>query len=82
MKEYYTASELKKLKNVNLFSPNKRERSLVPVQERAKKYAQKVGGQIYTGIHRSTDWSGKVAYWDKGWRLVNRTGAYAVIAPK
>ena len=40
----------------------------------AKKYAQKIGGQVYTQVDGDTD-----RLYSKGIRYVNRTGIYAVI---
>jgi hypothetical protein len=85
MKESYTPSELKRLKNVKIFpvaiKPGESyARALKRNQKRAIAYAaNKAGGRVYTGHHRSTELVGDVARWNRGMHFVNRTGDYAVL---
>lgn len=77
-KETYMPGELQKLKRVKVFEPAESETSPLPVQRRVTKFADEVGGQVYTGIHKENDWS-RTAWWERGWHLVNRTCKYAVV---
>jgi hypothetical protein len=71
-KQTLTAGEMKRLgKRVRYFRARM-------AAETAEGYQKAYGGVIYTGIHRSNDWS-KTAWWDKGWHVVNRTKEYAVV---
>lgn len=38
------------------------------------------GWEIYTGLHRSYDWS-RTAWWSRGQHFVNTTGAVAAVRP-
>ena len=68
-KQLLTAGEMKKLgKRVHYFKST----------DAAEKFMDKHGGTVYTGLHRSTDWS-RTAWWDRGWHMVNRTREWAVV---
>jgi len=88
-KEMYRPSELKKLKNVQVYGlkddvdeyPGAFDTTgmkKAKVIKRVREFAEKVGGTVYTGIHKENDWS-RTVWWTEGWHYVNRTGEYAVV---